>query len=176
MINLKRSDVGKRFIANIEEVRVQGKVQFENGEFFLCQSKRCGKDCLDKLGYRYSYSVEDGTIDRLLSNNVTDFKFYPRTAQEIENYKDFQIGDELVPKKNGFSYDREVIAIIGDEIVITKDKDGSDYLKMNTKDKLHNQGWRLKCTPEEESIVELSIAEVATKLGIDTKTLKIVDK
>jgi hypothetical protein len=176
MRDLKPSDKGRKFTATFRENKVEGKIQYENGEFFLCQNKRCGKTCLDKLGYSYSYTVENGTVERLYRYGVTDMEFLSMTAQGIEDYKDFKIGDVLISKENRWSYNREVIAIIEDEIVITKDKDGTEDLRMNTKDKLHQNGWRLKYVPEEEPIVELSVAEVASRLGVNPKTLKIVDK
>ena len=178
MRDLKPSDKGRKFSGIITGISIpHGKIMYRDNTYWLCQNERIGDNCgAEKFGYAYSWSVGNGSVASIKVAEVTECKLVPTTEKEIEEYTDFQIGDVLVPEKDRFSYNREVIAIIGDEIVITKDEDGTDDLRMNTKDKLYNEGWRLKYTPEEESIVELSIAEVATKLGIDPKTLKIVDK
>lgn len=177
MRDLKPSDKGRRFSGIIEGTSIpHGKIMYRGSNYWLCQNEKNGDNCgAEKFGYAYSWSVGNGSVDSMKGAAVNKFDFYPLTEKEIEEYKDFQIGDKLVCN-GGYSYDREVVEIIGDNLIVTKDLDGTDDIGIHLKDKLYKDGWRLKYIPEEEPIVELSVAEVASKLGIDPKTLKIVDK
>lgn len=175
MKDLNILDKGKRFIAKIKGIPVKGKIQVEDGEFFLCTNEMSGKPCNDKLGYKYSYTVSDGSLSHLKNNDVTDFKFGCATAKEIEEYKDFQLHDILINKNRSFK--REVVGVISDSVIVLRDLDGSDDLNIYLRDGVYSNDWRLDEKPEEEAVpVEMSVAEVATKLGLDPKTLKIVDK
>lgn len=174
MKDLKRSDVGKKFTANIEGVRVEGKVQFENDKFYLCQDRKDGDNCSNKLGYRLSWTVGSGTISALETHNVTDLEMRNFTAKEIEEYKDFQVGDTLI--RPGIYYDRKVVHKF-EEFLLTADSDDGKATLMTAED-LYENGWRLQMEAEEEKeeVVEMSVAEVAKKLGISVESLKIVDK
>lgn len=173
MKDLKRSDVGKRFTAKIETVKVEGKIQFENDKFYLCQDEKNGDNCSNKLGYRLSWTVGNGTISALEIHNVTDLEIKSWTAKEIEEYKDFQVGDTLIGDR---SYDRKIVNKFG-EFLLTADSDDGKATLMTAED-LYENGWRLQMEAEEEKeeVVEMSVAEVAKKLGISAESLKIVDK
>ena len=177
MRDLKPSDNGRKFSGIIEEMRISdGKVRYRDNSYWLCQNGKNGDNCgAEKFGYAYSWSVGNGSVDSMKMGAVNKLDFYPLTEKEVEEYKDFQIGDKLVCKED-CCYDREVVGIIGDNLVVTKDLDGTDDIGINLKDKLYKNGWRLEYVPEEVPVVELSVAEVASKLGINPKTLKIVDK
>lgn len=51
-------------------------------------------------GYKYAWCVYSGTEADFAHPNVrvTDFRFIPITAEEIEAYKDWQVGDRLRKK------------------------------------------------------------------------------
>ena len=86
---------GTEFTAKIECAVVTGKIQKEDGRYFLCQNKKDGTDCKNKLGYKYSWIVGNGTISDLKFHNVTDFKLEstkpvePKPAPTV--YKDLQV-------------------------------------------------------------------------------------
>jgi hypothetical protein len=63
---------GDWFSAKIDGTPVKGRVQKENGEFFLCQNSFDGNNCDDKQGFKYSWTIRDGL--NLKSLCVTDFK------------------------------------------------------------------------------------------------------
>lgn len=65
---------GKSFSAKINGSECIGKIQVENGGVYLCQNEADGEYCSDKLGYRNSWSVKQGTISDLLQNEVYGFK------------------------------------------------------------------------------------------------------
>ena len=177
MRDLKPSDKGRRFFGIIGGTSIpHGKIMYRDNKYWLCQNEKNGDNCgAEKFGYAYSWLVGNGSVDNMKMAAVEELDFYPLTEKEIEEYKNFQIGDKLVCRE-GYSYDKEVVGIIGDNLVVTKDLNGTDDIGIHLKDNLYKNGWRLKCIPEEVPVVELSVAEVASKLGINPKTLKIVDK
>lgn len=172
MRDLKVNDARKRFKAIIGTTPVEGKIQLENGKYYLCQNKRDGARCSDKLGYKFSWSVESGSVKHLLGNEVKNLKVKGWTEKEINECKDFQIGDELISHR---SYNRVIVAKFGERLLLADTDDGKAVLL--TAQELYDDDWRLNIEHEEDEpeTVELSVAEVAEKLGIDAKTLKIVD-
>ena len=173
MRNLTKNDIGKNFTAEIEGVSVNGRIQFERDNFYLCQNEKNGSACSDKLGYKFSWVVCNGSIKEMELGNVKNLVTKGWTAREIEEYKDFQPGDMLI--NPGTRYDTRVVHKF-EEFLLTSDTDDG-RTKLLTADDLYEQGWRVKMeAEEEEEVVELSVAEVASKLGINPKTLKIVDK
>lgn len=87
--------LGTEFTAKIERTVVTGKIQKEDGRYFLCQNKKDGTDCKNKLGYKYSWIVGNGNISDLKFHNVTDLKLEstkpvePKPAPTV--YKDLQV-------------------------------------------------------------------------------------
>lgn len=98
MENLERLH-GKRFTAKIENVSVEGKISIENNHVYLCQNNFNGWDCEDKLGYKYSWMLKN--FDSPEINDVTELKIISMTKEEIENYKDFKEGDEIIDMADG---------------------------------------------------------------------------
>lgn len=94
MENLLKCD-GRRFICMIENVVTSGIITVEGGMVYLCQDKKNGCACRDKKGYSYSWCVYDGSVTSLSSYNVTNFRLYPLTRQEVDAFKDWLVGDKL---------------------------------------------------------------------------------
>ena len=65
---------GKRFRAVIGDKEVEGKIQVEEGCVHLCQDKKCGAGCEDKLGYKGSWRVRRGSMYDLRREGVKDFQ------------------------------------------------------------------------------------------------------
>lgn len=90
------------------------------------------------------------------------------TAAEIEAYKDWQVGDKVTDGIRAW----EVIFRSG-ELVVCKnecDQATSNY----TCDELYNSGCRLVADPEpEDETVELTMDEIAEKVGIPVEKLRI---
>ena len=62
--------VGTKFTGYIENVYVEGRIQKENSDIFLCQDEKNGQDASDKLGYFHSWTAGYGDETHLKSNNV----------------------------------------------------------------------------------------------------------
>lgn len=175
MRDLQPSDHGRRFSAYIHKNFVQGKVNYDrdNKQYYLCNDIQSGANEGNLLGYRYSYWVQSPTSSILNSCIIGDFKFINMTAKEIEEYKDFKKGDSL---KRGYEK-ANVFEQLGVALFIQKNT--KNYpIHVYSKEELYAAGWRLNATPEEEEkpVVELSVAEIAKKLGLSSEQLKVVDK
>lgn len=95
--------------------------------------------------------------------------FLRQVYEEIEEYKDWQVGDKITKGRDVF----EVIFRSG-EVVILKNNDGLAEGPF-TCDEIYNDGSRLVAepAPESDDSVEVSMAEVAEKLGVPVEKLRI---
>jgi hypothetical protein len=94
VISLKGVASGTEFTAKIERTEVTGKIQFEDGRYFLCQNKKDGTDCKNKLGYKYSWIVGPGTSYELKSHDITNLQIEAPVVSKVEAptvYKDLQV-------------------------------------------------------------------------------------
>ena len=166
---------GRRFRCKIYGEPVEGKIQVEDGCVYLCQNKEDGCRATNKLGYKYSFAVDTGSDEDLKTHDVSDFTLL-MTAEEIEEYKDWQVGDLIKDKTTGFGHggDMEVIFRRGDLVVCKFVLSGNASFNF-TCDELYNLGYRLAIepAPESDDSVELSMAEVAEKFDIPVEKLRI---
>jgi hypothetical protein len=65
--------VGTKFKAKIEGMWCEGRIQKEGSNIYLCQDFKDGSGAENKLGYHHSWTVNDGSIDKLKSNSVEIF-------------------------------------------------------------------------------------------------------
>lgn len=173
MRNLTKKDIHKRFSGIIGDIKVSGRIQYQDEQFFLCQDSIDGCRCKNTLGYRFSWNVSSGTVDQLKRNNIKSLSVFS-TKEEIAAYKDFSYGD-LLTHPSIKEEKRLVEGIIGKVLVLTNPS-GEVYWATN--DNLYKEGWRIAEIDEVEitEVIEMSVAEIAEKLDIDPKSLKIVDK
>lgn len=157
---------GRRFRANIEGVKCDGKIRVEDGLVYLCQNEKKGLNCTNKFGYKYSWVMP--------SMYVSGLELYPPTAAEIEAYKDWQVGDKVSrPDVDGPDV-MEVISRNG-KVVICEDAEGC--AAVFTCNELYNEGYRLVADPEpEDETVELTLDQIADKFGIEPGKLRIKKK
>lgn len=157
---------GRMFRAKIKGVYCAGKIRVEGSCIYLCNNNKDRSiGCSNKFGYKCAWYVGRG--DELIYYHVTDFHIVP-TAAEIESYKDWQVGDKL---KYG-STTREVIFRFG-ELVVCKYEDGQ-ATNNYTCDELYRKGFRLVAGPDpEDDTVELTMDEIAAKVGVPVEKLRI---
>lgn len=167
-------DKGRKFSAKINNCPVSGKIQVEDGKYFLCQNNHCGDPASNKLGYSFSWTVLSGSLEDIKTCQVTELLLPPVTAEEIEAYKNFREDDVLVNRCS--SAEQKIVKKFGDLVLnIVTGIHGETEGVVYTCEELYRKGWRLKIEPTEEESVEMSIGEIAVKLGIDVKLLKIVE-
>lgn len=162
---------GLRFSAKIKGSDVEGKTTVEDRCVYLCQNEFDGIDCANKRGYKYSWRVGIGDKTGLGINNVNDLKIFNLTQKDIDEYKDWQVGDVVklldeYEKEFGELY--EVIFRSG-ELVILKNKDG-EATGNYTCDQLHKCGFRLVPPKIEEVILT---KEEIEKFGIPVDKIRI---
>lgn len=161
---------GRKFKCKMDGLYVEGRIQVEKNMAFLCQNIRDGGECEDKLGYTYSWYVGTGDKDYLLMNRITNFEIIGMTKEEIENYKDWQVGDKII-HKDGLK--GEIIFRSGELVVF---KYNNIVASPNyTIESLYDAGWRLDEKPMEESFVEMTMEEIAKLKGIPVEKLRIKD-
>lgn len=97
-------------------------------------------------------------------NKVTEFRIVGMTKEEIENYKDWQVGDKIIHKDGTKG---EIIFRSGKFVVFTYN-DNIAYSNF-TVDGLYNRGWRLDEKPMEEPVVEMTLEEIAKLKGISCR-------
>lgn len=166
---------GRFFSAKIYEDEVIGRIRVENEQVYLCQNKRDGKDCENKMGYKYSWRVGSGEKEELTNEYVYDFKLTPLTSEYIEKYKDWQVGDvvELLDEHEKEFDERHKVIFRSGELVVLKNKDG-EASENYTCDQLYKYGYRLfQPEMEEEKITELTMDEIAKKFGIPVDKIRI---
>ena len=158
---------GKRFRAVIGDKEVEGKIQVEEGCVYLCQDKKCGAGCEDKLGYKGSWRVAYGSMYDLVREGVEDFQLVDISPSE---YKDWQVGDKVLQEdaKDGDSYG-EVIFRSG-ELVVLKFRSGNASGNF-TCDELFRIGFRL--VEEKEDVIELTLDDVAKMKGVSVDRIRI---
>lgn len=151
---------GRRFRAKIEGVKCDGKICVEDGLVYLCQNEKDGKSCYNKFGYKYSWVMP--------SPSVSELELYSPTAAEIEAYKDWQVEDKM--SRNGMMW--KVIFRSG-KLVVCEKEDGRASTNY-TCDELYDEGFRLVAEPEpEDETVELTLDQIADKLGVEPGKLRI---
>ena len=112
-IDLLQCD-GRRFRAKIRKIECEGVVSVEDGIVYLCQNSLNGNAAKDKKGFKWSWSVENGTYDCLLEDDVTNFELLPEhrviftncvgevfTEEDVDNkmtvwYADIIPGDKTI--------------------------------------------------------------------------------
>lgn len=167
MENLLKCD-GRRFRAKIEGIPCNGKIRVEHRRVFLCQDIKNGTQCEHKFGYKCSWEVLVGADGCSISPTATEIEVLDMTAADIESYKDWQVGDKV---SNG-KFTIEVIFRSG-ELVVCKNEEGSAMSNF-TCDELYLCGYRLVADPEpEDEMVELTLDEIAEKVGIPVEKLRI---
>lgn len=165
---------GRLFSAKINGDKVTGRIRVEDGSVYLCQNKRDGSSCDDKLGYKYSWIVDDGSEEKLSNNNVSCFKLIPLTAKEIEQYKDWQVGDvlELLDEHEKDFDERHEVIFRSGELVVLKNKDG-EASENYTCDQLYKYGYRLVSQEIDEEITEVTMDEIAEKFGLPVDKIRV---
>lgn len=175
MENLLKCD-GRRFRCEIDGIPAKGRIRVENGHVYLCQNEMDGDKARDKYGYKYSWNVSSGSKESLAFHRISGFILTPSTPDEIESYKDWQVGDKIrcdaVVTSLTLGSHGEIIFRSGELVVAKFDGRASANYTCN---ELHRVGYRLDVEPlpEEEKTVEISMDEIAEKWGIPKDQLRI---
>lgn len=159
--------VGQKFVAQIGDLVVDGKIQIEGNYVYLYQNYEEGLEPNDKLGYKYAWYIGQIEDLNLIDNNVTNLML---EDSDPATYKDWQVGDMLKCYEDVV----EVIFRSG-KLVILENYDGTASDNF-TCDELFDLGYRLIIEKEPE-IIELTSDEaleiIAKVKNVDVNTLRI---
>ena len=155
---------------------IDGKLHKEEGEWYICQDKADGHDCQNKLGYKYSWKINERDAEK---HNLKDLKKVEKTLYNLE------IGDIIIDTEGDY---RKILS------VLPSDKENPLYAISQYTDSLEDLDGKLKTysniltaytliegrftlyNPEslkEDTSTELTIKQLEEKLGITN--LKIID-
>jgi len=81
-VNWSKVKSGTPFVAQINGMMAIGKIQKEkrisekeDETIYLCQNKQDGSSCYNKLGYKSSWTIGNGTLDEMASSYVNLISF-----------------------------------------------------------------------------------------------------
>jgi hypothetical protein len=74
--NLQDLKPGTIIRCSIRGQLIEGKIQKQGPDYFICQNVISGADCEDKLGYLYSWCVVGGDIISTKNYEVTQIEIY----------------------------------------------------------------------------------------------------
>jgi hypothetical protein len=60
------------------------KLSYFNSWWYICQNVVEGSSAQDKLGYAYSWTIQQGTLPELVREGVTEFAVLPECQEMIE--------------------------------------------------------------------------------------------
>lgn len=157
---------GQKVMCEIEGVKItDARISInENGRIFICQNEMNGLDADNKLGYKYSHCIFEGTERQLFNNFVTNL----RPAEKSFDYP--EVGDEYVDK-DGDS--RFVLGVAGRVIFLSSSYDKNLIGTYSTKEKFVELGFTIKQPAPTEEVLEVTLDEVAEKFGVDVTKLKV---
>lgn len=158
----KKLKVGARFRCKIEGVECEGRLQFECGRWYLCQNIKDGFSCIDKLGYKYSYTV--------LGAGYYTLEILPDEPEE----RDWQEGDVL---EHDLLKDKvKVIKIMNGTCLLSRLNNFQeiDTSALYTKEEIVEQDWKLYTEPTRITItLDDAISAYAEKFGVDKNLIDL---
>lgn len=158
---------GRKYIFCKKGEQAEGKLQIEGSNLYACQDKWTGTDCIDKLGYKYSWLFSEISPGKY--NAEIDW-IKPLYSTDI---RDICVGAKV---KN---MDGEIKEVLGmyDRVITLSEDDNYDIVGCEyTLEELIKHGYTLvteEPEPEEDEEVKKAIALLESKGRIkDGKILK----
>jgi len=80
---MRKPKIGSRISCNIGNKEIDdAKLQSEKGMIFICQNIVEGSECLNKLGYKYSWAIGEGKLDdELIEYHNMKLKFLTQSQR-----------------------------------------------------------------------------------------------
>jgi len=146
------------------EVIDNAKIQTEDGKFYICQDRRDGDRCSDRLGYKYSWVFNNGSTSDLAKVSITNLKVI---GQDIE---DAQEGDIIT---NGETK-RTVLGRAGKIIFVSDIHDTTVYGYASSVGSFKLNEWTIQI--EDDGMVEIVVDGVTKRISkTSAKALNLID-
>ena len=130
----------------------------KDGTPYICQNEQLGAYTEDKLGYKYSW---------LLNNDFTQSAVTDLRPAE-KDWDTLQVGDEIkIPFEK-----RTVLGVCGRVIFLSWPGDKDHYSNGFTKEELIEIGYKI--VQDATPIIEISLQDIADLKGVDVKSIKII--
>lgn len=123
---------GRAFSARIDGTYCEGKISVEGEEVYLCQDVNDGDNADDKLGYEYSYRVEDGSEDNLRYFDVTEFKLISELTEASSSKSKTEAFKNLFDK-HGYSFSCKIEGEYCEGVISVNRSPNKVYLCQNEK-------------------------------------------
>lgn len=145
---------GLNFKANIDGTPCEGRIQVEDETVYLCQDKIVGLACKDKMGFRYSWRINEGTPEAMEANciDVKNFEIIPR---DPETYLDWQVEDMVHLENRDWEFYQVIFRsgrLVGVSALNVDDEESLHG--MFTCQELYRRGYRLVLTDIERQVIE----------------------
>jgi len=114
------------FTAEIEGTKTSGKVQYEDGRYYLCQNDNDGAYCRNKKGFKYSWFVNG-------CGEINNLKFIK--VEKLEEWK-----ENDVIESDGIAF--MIVAVKNDRKMILEDTVNKLHLSQMTIEEHKKQGWK----------------------------------
>lgn len=107
---------GSKFTANILKQKCSGRIFKEGGTIHFCQNTHCGDNCSNKLGFKYSWSIDSCVTN--IKIYLEDTKIYP----PILDWNSIPNGTKFVAKIDGkelegrIMKDKDYVYFCNDEV------------------------------------------------------------
>lgn len=164
MGNLLKSK-GRRFSATIQNIPVTGRIQVEYGKVYLCQNKKLGGTPVDTLGYKYGWLVWNGDESSRIGEEVHNFKLLDTTLDDL------QAGDKIsILRKDPYLVEGRL-----GNIVFLSYNNASCAVTYTIQSLKDSGATIVEDQQVEEEKVEMTVGEIAKKLGISPDKLLIKD-
>ena len=132
----------------------------KDGTPYICQDKKNGWEAEDKLGYKYSWTLDEEFED----SDVTNLRY----AKKSFDYP--EIGDKYT---SGLGNSRFVLGVAGRAIFLSSVNDKDSFGYGTTKVELVERGYTIANDEPKEEPTEMTLEEIQKLVG---KKVKIVDK
>ena len=162
---------GQRVICDIAGTKIDdARISIDrDGRLYVCQNIKKGGVAYNKLSYKYSWyllSKNDDYYDG--REEVANLKFFPRTLDTLEE------GDVLLDP-DGCKF--MVLGICGKVYFLSEENDFSRaaYYPCTLEELKEDYTLKQEEVEQEEQIQELTLEEIADKMGIPVEKLRIKD-
>lgn len=121
------------------------RLQFEDGEWFICQNVIGGIDCSDKLGYEYSFRVSF----EIETGRVSYLRPFKKTLYNLDE------GDIVVDEDGYLRFERMVLGVCGKAYVMSEINNFEKASVVWTAKELERHGYAVKGQDPEPETVEV---------------------
>lgn len=167
---LTEQHVGKSFTCFIKGNEVEGQIQFENGNFYLCQNVIAGMECTDKLGYNSSWFIGTGQKYHLDFEGVTEF-FIGKKVHFSKSFIEFLTKTQEKSKISDILLNNKTLLTAQEINYITNRNDMISYLPADKKH-VQNQDGTWRRDGRQEGKPSKTVRKLLTQEALDQLTDK----